>query len=73
MAQVILAWLYQLGVPTNPRSYNASHLAENLAAYDGALVLSNDEVAALSSRGTDTCRCGACVAACVPGCVCAAT
>lgn len=30
----ILAWHYALGVPFNPRTMNATHMAANLAVFD---------------------------------------
>lgn len=54
-AQVTLAWLWALGVPTNPRTLNPAHMDENLAALNGDLVLSESEVAALSGRPQSLC------------------
>jgi diketogulonate reductase-like aldo/keto reductase len=53
-AQVTLAWLWAMGVPSNPRSMNASHMTDNLAALS-AVTLSADEISQLSSRPMDTC------------------
>ena len=36
-AQVILRWHAQQKIPTNPRTTNASHMAENLAVFDWQL------------------------------------
>ena len=52
-AQVTLAWHWALGIPTNPRSMNAQHMADNLAAYD--LTLSQTEIHMLSARPQDLC------------------
>ena len=52
-AQVILAWQWALGVPTNPRSMSAQHMADNLAAY--AITLNQTEVHMLSTRPQDLC------------------
>ncbi len=52
-AQVLLAWQWALGIPANPRSMNATHMADNLAAYD--LVLTQEEIDALSARPQDMC------------------
>lgn len=52
-AQVLLAWQWALGVPTNPRSMNSTHMVDNLAAYD--LVLTQAEIHALSARAQDMC------------------
>ena len=53
-AQVLLAWQWQLGIPTNPRSMNRSHMEENLAAYS-ALTLNQTEVHLLNTRPQDMC------------------
>jgi diketogulonate reductase-like aldo/keto reductase len=52
-AQVILAWQWALGVPTNPRSMSPAHMADNLNAY--GLLLNQSEIHALSSRPQDAC------------------
>lgn len=57
-AQVILQWMWQLGIPTNPRSMNPQHMADNLAAYAlfakaGGLLQS--EMDMLSSMPQDIC------------------
>ena len=52
-AQVILAWHWALGVPTNPRSMSAQHMADNLAAY--SLALNQSEIHALSTRPQNMC------------------
>ena len=53
-AQVLLAWQWQLGIPTNPRSMNRSHMEENLAAYS-ALTLNQTEMHLLNTRPQDMC------------------
>ena len=53
-AQVLLAWQWALGVPTNPRTMSPAHMAENLAAY--ALTLNQTEVHLLSTRPQDLCQ-----------------
>ena len=52
-AQVLIAWQWALGIPVNPRSQNAQHMADNLAAY--ALTLNQTEVDLLSSITQDLC------------------
>jgi len=52
-AQVILAWHWALGVPTNPRSMSPQHMRDNLEAY--SLVLNQTEVHMLSTRPQDLC------------------
>lgn len=41
-AQVIIRWELQLGAVVNPRSWNSSHMAENLNVFD--FTLSEDEM-----------------------------
>jgi len=56
-AQAALGWLWALGVPSNPRTMNATHMRENLAAI-GALAaspLTAAEMAALGARPLDSC------------------
>ena len=52
-AQVIIAWQWALGIPVNPRSQNAQHMADNLAAY--SIALNQSEVNALSAIEQDFC------------------
>lgn len=57
-AQVLIQWQWQLGVPSNPRSMNATHQAENLAAFSlFAAVggLNQTEMDTLSSQPQDLC------------------
>lgn len=58
-AAVVFAWLWALGLPSVPRSQNATHMAENLAVFGfgGAppLRLSPAEVLELSSRPQNLC------------------
>lgn len=54
-AQVVLAWLWALNIPTNPRTLRLDHMDENLSALGGQLVLTEGEVAALSSRPQSFC------------------
>lgn len=52
-AQVIINWLWQQGIVTNPRTMSPAHMLENLGAYDFNLTAS--EVTQLSSRPQDWC------------------
>jgi len=54
-AQVVIAWLWALGFPTNPRTLRPDHMDENLSALNGLLALTEGEVAALSSRPQSFC------------------
>jgi len=53
-AQVIMAWEWSLGIPVNPRSQNATHMAENLDIYD--IKITADESAKLMALHQDTCE-----------------
>ena len=53
-AQVLLNWQFQLGIPTNPRSQNAEHMRENLAAFD--FNLTDSDMKALGGKPQDLCR-----------------
>lgn len=52
-AQAIIAWEWALGLPSNPRSMNATHMRDNLAAF--AIQLTAAEIEAMSSRPQDLC------------------
>ena len=64
--QVVLAWLFQQGMPSNPRSMSAAHMRDNLAVFGSGLVLSDAEMAALSSRPLDYCSADNDFYECVP-------
>ena len=64
-AQVTLAWLWALGLPSNPRTMNAEHMHDNLAAI-GSVTLSPAEVTQLSSRPLDSCAIDPDFYECVP-------
>jgi 2,5-diketo-D-gluconate reductase A len=65
-AQVLLAWLFQQGMPSNPRSMSAEHMRDNLDVFGSGLVLSDAEMAALSSRPIDFCSADNDFYECVP-------
>lgn len=52
-AAVIVAWLWQQGIVTNPRSMQVAHMVDNLSAYN--ITLSPAEMNQLSSRPQDWC------------------
>ena len=64
-AQVILSWLWAAGLPSNPRSMNPQHMADNLAAIS-AVKLTAAEIAQLSSRPVDTCAIDSSFYECMP-------
>lgn len=52
-AAVMLAWHYQNGFAPNPRTFNATHMLDNLNAFD--IVLDEGEMGQLNSRPQDWC------------------
>jgi diketogulonate reductase-like aldo/keto reductase len=65
-AEVILAWLYQQNMPSNPRTMNVTHMAENLGVFASGLVLTDAEMKSLSSRPIDYCDADQSFYECVP-------
>ncbi len=63
-AQIVLAWIWQQGIPSNPRTMNVSHMLENLSA--PKIVLSASEMQLLSSRPLDLCSFDSDFYECVP-------
>lgn len=55
-AQVLLQWQWQLGVPTQARSQNRDHMAENLAVYGLSVMLTDDEMETLNKAPQDLCQ-----------------
>jgi len=53
-AQVILRWVLQSGLPTNPRSMNVDHMKENLNIFDFALA--PNDMNDLNNLAQDTCE-----------------
>ena len=64
-AQVILSWLWAVGLPSNPRTMSPAHMADNLAAIS-AVTLTADEIAQLSTRPVDTCDVDSSFYECMP-------
>lgn len=55
-AQTVLQWMYQLGIPTNPRTFNTEHMAENLQIYSLGVNISASQMVRLSSRPQAWCE-----------------
>lgn len=53
-AQIILAYAWSQGIPTNPRSMNEAHMKENMAVFD--IKLNATEVATMGSFPQCTCK-----------------
>ena len=54
-AQVLLRWAYQLGVPTNPRSMNETHMLENLEIFSNPFTINDNDMNRINSLAQDTC------------------
>ena len=52
-AQVLLGWLWQLGVASNPRTLNVAHMSENLNCFEQTLT--DGEVSSLLASPQDWC------------------
>jgi diketogulonate reductase-like aldo/keto reductase len=52
-AQLLLAWIYQQGIPSNPRSYNAVHMRENMDIFN--ISISAGDMATLGGFPQDYC------------------
>ena len=52
-AQVLIQFLWSLGITSNPRTLNGAHMAENLGAFDFALT--DGEVNTLLASPQDWC------------------
>lgn len=63
-AQIMINWLWQQGIVTNPRTVQAAHMDENLSAY--AFDLTDAEVALLNSRPQDWCSVDPSMYECAP-------
>lgn len=63
-AQIVLAWIWAQGIPSNPRTMNIAHMRENLAA--PSITLTAAEMALLSSRPLDLCSIDSSFYECVP-------
>lgn len=63
-AAVMINWLWQQGIVTNPRTVRPEHMLDNLNAYN--FTLSDAEVALLSSRPQDWCSVDSKMYECAP-------
>jgi diketogulonate reductase-like aldo/keto reductase len=54
-AQVLLQWSNQLGVPTNPRSMNLTHMIENLEVFSNPFTINDSDMAHINNLAQDTC------------------
>ena len=54
-AQILLRWAHQLGVPTNPRSMNETHMLENLAVFSNPFTINDNDMNRINNLAQDTC------------------
>lgn len=54
-AQILLRWSYQLGVPSNPRSMNESHMIENLEILSKPFTINDTDMIRIANMAQDTC------------------
>lgn len=64
-AQVILNWEWNLGIPSNPRSMNATHMQENMGIYDWTLTAA--EMKQMGAFHQDGCSIDGSFYECAPG------
>jgi diketogulonate reductase-like aldo/keto reductase len=54
-AQLILRWIHQLGVASNPRSMNETHMIENLDILSNPFTINDNDMARIANLAQDTC------------------
>ncbi|CAF1084455.1 unnamed protein product [Rotaria sordida] len=54
-AQILLRWIYQLGVASNPRSMNETHMIENLEILPNPFTISDADMIRIINLPQDTC------------------
>ncbi|CAF1277990.1 unnamed protein product, partial [Didymodactylos carnosus] len=54
-AQILLRWIHQLGVASNPRSMNETHMIENLDIFSNPFTISDIDMTAIVNLAQDTC------------------
>ncbi|CAF3253026.1 unnamed protein product [Rotaria socialis] len=54
-AQILLRWIYQLGVASNPRSMNETHMIENLNIFLNPFTISDEDMTHITNLAQDTC------------------
>ncbi len=55
-AQILLRWIYQLGIPSNPRSMNETHMTENLDILSNPFTISDKDMMSIANLAQDTCK-----------------
>ncbi|CAF4285684.1 unnamed protein product [Adineta steineri] len=54
-AQIILRWIHQLGVASNPRSMNETHMKENLDIFANPFIINDSDMMRIANLAQDTC------------------
>ena len=54
-AQILLRWTYQLGIASNPRSMNETHMMENLDILSNPFTINDNDMARIANLAQDTC------------------
>ena len=54
-AQIVLRWIYQMGVASNPRSMNETHMIENLDILSNPFTINDNDMARIVNLAQDTC------------------
>jgi len=55
-AQILLRWTHQLGVPSNPRSMNETHMTENLEIFSNPFTINDNDMTRIKNLAQDTCN-----------------
>jgi diketogulonate reductase-like aldo/keto reductase len=54
-AQILLRWTHQLGVPSNPRSMNETHMIENFEIFSNSFTINDNDMTRIINLAQDTC------------------
>ncbi len=54
-AQILLRWIHQLGVASNPRSMNETHMIENLEIFSNPFTINDNDMTRINNMAQDTC------------------
>ncbi len=54
-AQILLRWTHQLGVPSNLRSMNVTHMIENLEIFSNPFTINDSDMTRINNLAQDTC------------------
>jgi diketogulonate reductase-like aldo/keto reductase len=54
-AQILLRWIYQLGIASNPRSMNETHMIENLDILSNPFTINDNDMVRIADLAQDSC------------------